>query len=105
MTEEIYFKILTPLGFKVRTTLTYWNVIINIKHPVMTGRENEVKEVLRIPNQIRRSRNDSDVYMFYKYQDSKRWICAVVKKLNGEGFLITTYPTDSIKEGEIIWSE
>ncbi len=32
-----------------------------------------------------------------------RWICAVVKRLNGEAFLITTYPTDAIKEGEPIW--
>ena len=28
---------------------------------------------------------------------------AVAKRLNGEGFLITAYPTDAIKEGEQIW--
>lgn len=27
------------------------------------------------------------------------------KRLNGDGFLITTYPTDAIKEGERIWSK
>jgi len=35
--------------------------------------------------------------------DKARWICAVTKKLNGDGFLITTYPTDRIKEGKRIW--
>jgi len=33
-----------------------------------------------------------------------RWICAVAKRLNEEGFLITTYLTDAMKEGEQIWS-
>jgi hypothetical protein len=32
-----------------------------------------------------------------------RWVCAVAKRLNEDGFLITTYPTDAIKEGERIW--
>lgn len=35
----------------------------------------------------------------------KRWICAVVKRLDGDGFLITTFPTDAIKEGEQIWNK
>jgi hypothetical protein len=34
-----------------------------------------------------------------------RWLCAVAKRLNAEGFLITTYPTDAIKEGERIWNK
>jgi hypothetical protein len=32
-------------------------------------------------------------------------LCVVTKRLNGEDFLITTYPTDAIKEGERIWSK
>ncbi len=27
-----------------------------------------------------------------------RWVCALTRRLNGEGFLITAYPTDTIKE-------
>jgi hypothetical protein len=30
-------------------------------------------------------------------------MCAVAKRLNGEGFLITAYVTDTIKEGEHLW--
>jgi len=29
----------------------------------------------------------------------------VAKRLDSEGFLITAYPTDAIKEGEWIWSK
>jgi len=41
--------------------------------------------------------------LFYKAQREKRWICAVSKQTGDEGFLITTYPTDAIKEGVQVW--
>lgn len=69
----------------------------------MAGREKDVQDVLQDPDEIRLSKKDSDVYLFYKPERIDRWICAVTKRLNGEGFLITTYPTDAIKEGEQIW--
>ena len=47
-------------------------------------------------------RSDPVVYLFYRSDRLGRWICAVAKQLNDEGFLITAYPTDAIKEGERI---
>jgi hypothetical protein len=75
-----------------------------IKHPVMRGREADVQDTLRMPNEIRGSRSDPAVYLFYREADPNRWICAVVKRLDGEGFLVTTYPTDAVKEGNRVWS-
>ncbi|MGV2391251.1 MAG UNVERIFIED_CONTAM: hypothetical protein LVR29_33330 [Microcystis novacekii LVE1205-3] len=49
--------------------------------------------------------SDPNVYLFYQLQRPKRWLCAIIRKLNGDGFLITTYPTDAIKEGEILWQK
>ena len=69
----------------------------------MAGREAYVQEVLTNSDEIRMSKRDSSVYLFYKLEYDKRWVCAVTKRLNGDGFLITTYPTDAIKEGERIW--
>jgi len=60
---------------------------------------------LRTPDEIRRSRSDPAVLLFYRLERPGRWICAVAKRLNDEGFPITTYPTDAIKEGERIWSK
>ena len=99
----IYFEVPTPLGFRVRVTHSYWELIVNIKHPIMAGRELEVQETLQNPDEIRVSRNDSAVYLFYKAERAKRWVCAVAKRLNGDGFLITTFPTDAIKEGVRVW--
>lgn len=68
----------------------------------MLGREVDVQETLRMPDKICRSLEDPQVYLFYRLERPLRWICAVAKRLNGEGFLITAYPTDAIKEGEQI---
>jgi hypothetical protein len=79
-------------------------LIVTIKHPVMLGSEADVQETLRSPDQVRRSRSDPDVYLFCRLERPQRWICAVAKQLNGDGFLITTYPTEAIKEGKQVWS-
>ena len=102
-TSELLFEVLTPLDFTVRVSKRYWQLITTIKHPVMTGREAHVQATLHQPDTIRQSRSDTAVYLFYKTERAGRWICAVAKRLNGDGFLITTYVTDAIKEGTQIW--
>lgn len=101
--DELLFEALTPLGFRVRVTRAYWEVIITVKHPVMTGRENDLIDTLQNPGEIRQSKSDRAVYLFYKPERMGRWVCAVTKRLDGNGFLITAYPTDAIKEGELVW--
>ena len=100
---EVLFEILTPLGLRVRVTRAYWELIISVKHPAMAGHEADVQETLRYPDEIRLSKSDPNVYLFYKPERIGRWVCAVAKRLDGDGFLITTYPTDAIKEGKRIW--
>ena len=79
-------------------------MIVNIKHPVMAGREVDVKNTLALPDEIRRSRSDADVYLFYRTERLGRWVCAVSKQIDATyGFLITTYPTVAIKEGITVW--
>ena len=101
--KEILFEVMTPLGFQVRVTKAYWELIVTIKHPVMAGREEDVKKALAQPDEIRQSKSDEMVFLFYKEEREKRWICAVSKQTGSEGFLITTYPTDAIKEGVQVW--
>lgn len=92
-----------PLGFRVRVTRAYWELIITVKHPVMAGHESDVKETLDKPEEVRLSRSYSNVYLFYRTERVGRWVCAVSKRLNEEGFSITAYSTDAIKEGIRIW--
>ena len=96
------FEILTPLGFTVRTSESYWQRLI-VKHPDIEALEDLVHQTLALPDEIRLSSRDSDVLLFYLARNDQRWVVAVAKRLNGDGFLITTYQADAIKEGETLW--
>jgi len=100
MREDV-MKITTPLNIKIRTTKQYWGYLINVKHRVMKGKEKTVKEVLSNPDEIRKSKTDKDVFLYYKKID--KLYCVVARHEGGKGFLITAYPVDKVKEGEIIW--
>jgi hypothetical protein len=99
----VLFVALTPLGFAVRVTSDRWTMIATVKHPVMSGLDAQVHAALEAPDEIRQSRTDSAVLLFYKLEKPGRWICAVVKRLASDAFLITAYPTDAIKEGARVW--
>lgn len=103
MKEELQFEVATPLGFTVHCTRTYWEFIVKHKHPVLLGREEEVARVLADPDEVRRSRKDPQVLLFYR-STSPRWLCAVARREDSTGFLITAYPTDAIKIGKTIWT-
>jgi hypothetical protein len=101
--NEILFEIPTLLNFSVRVTVGYWDQITAIKHPTMKNELESVKSILALPDEIRQSRYDSKVFLFYKQKSENRFVCAVTKRLNGDGFLITAYLTNKIKHGEKIW--
>ena len=103
MPEELnpLFEILTPLGFRVRTSQAYWHKIV-LKHPDLAEHLEWVKQALASPDEIRRSSRDANVLLFY-LAGNRRWVVAVARRANSEGFLITAYQADAIKEGETIW--
>ncbi len=103
MTEPTYFEVETPLGRHVRVTAAYWEVIITLKHPIMKGKEDLVQQALRFPLEIRQSRSDPAVYLHYG-SEPPYLICVVARYLNGEGFIITAYRTNKIKEGTLLWT-
>jgi hypothetical protein len=103
MAEAGVFDVLSPLGFTVHCTRRYWEFIVTYKHPVLVGGEAEVAHTLAEPNEVRRSRKDPNVLLFYRCT-APCWLCAVAKHENGSAFLITSYPTDPIKMGETMWT-
>jgi hypothetical protein len=102
--EPILFEVMTPLGFQVHCHESYWNNKIIAKHPVMEGRIEDVIRALTAPDEVRLSKVDESIYLFYT-TDEKRLVCAVVRSTNGDGFLITAYPTDKMKAGKTVWKK
>ena len=51
------FVVATPLGFSVRTTGDYW-LLLEAKHPKLSGRVQDVVQVLAHPDEVYQSRQD-----------------------------------------------
>lgn len=73
----------------------------------MVGMETEIDRVLQVPTEVRGSRSDESVKLFYEFDAQTivggKWLCVVVKYLPNDAFVITAYLTDGMKPGETIW--
>ena len=97
---DVYFEVETPLGVKIRTTKDYWKKIVTIKHPIIAKYEERVKESLKKPTEIRRSKQDPSVHLYYK-DLGNIYVCTVCDHVdNKNGYIITAYLTKRIREGE-----
>ena len=101
MQRKYLFQINTSIGLYIRTTQSYWD-LIQIKHPEMKDKLPLVKQTLKMPDLITKSKIDKTVLLFYK-KINGYWLCVVTKTHVLDGFIITAYVTDKIKEGEKIW--
>lgn len=102
MAAKIRFFVVCVLGKRITVTEEYWQKIITIKHPSMAGRDAQVQETLTDPDEVRESKSDPQVKLYYRVYGNFH-LCVVVKHLNGDGFIITTYFTDRVKEGVSAW--
>ena len=79
-----------------------------LEHGEMAGMEAEIERVVQAPTEVRSSRSDESVKLFYEFYPrtrvSGKWLCVVVKYLPNDAFVITTYLTDVMKAGETLWS-
>lgn len=64
--HEAFLEVKTPLNVLVRTTKEYWNYLIEVKHPYMKDKQNEVVKTLSEPDMIRVSKIDNEVFLYYK---------------------------------------
>ncbi len=97
------FRVFCKLGFYVAlTSERYFHIIT--RHPEILEQENRLKEAILDPDFVRRSKHDPQVLLFYK-AGGKEYIVAVVKQDPENGFVLTAYITDFIKEGDLIWKK
>ena len=104
MSPEPFFVVVSKLNRKIRINKSYWDYIVNVKHPSMRGLEEFVKNSLTEPIEVRRSRRDQSVHLHYGRFEAKLLVCTVVKFLNGDGFVITAYLTRRMI-GDSIWKQ
>ena len=87
--------------------LTNERVAHILQHKEMADLETEIERVLSFPAEVRRSRSDATVQLFYEFYTKTRvggkWLCVVVKYGTDDAFVVTAYLTDQLKDGAIVW--
>ncbi|MBU2456892.1 DUF4258 domain-containing protein [Patescibacteria group bacterium] len=99
-----YFVVKSIFDKNIRTTKSYWDKITLEKHPQIKGKEKIVRQVLKNPDEIRKSKSDNQVCLYYK-KYNRYHLCVVIKHLNGDGYIVTAYITSKILEGKNIWKK
>ena len=71
-------------------------------HPELKSRLQKLSEVLSAPDEIRRSRFDKNVLLFYKFFVNIKGgkYISVAVKTDDRNFILTAYITDKIRIGE-----
>lgn len=78
-------------------------------HPEMLNQYDKIKDTLKNPFMIVRSKTDNEVELFYKKYSrtpvTEKYPGVVIKSWIDDSFIITAYFTYTIKKGEILWEE
>jgi len=72
-------------------------------HPEMKKVKNKISDILKDPEYIKQSKYDDEVILYYKYFTSIKKYITVVVKIHAHNFVLTSYITDRIKEGDTLW--
>jgi len=99
------FEIVDKLGRKIKLKKeTIWHII---RRPEMENEEENIKTCLIDPDLVVESPKSKSVLIFNKhYHDrelNEQWLMVVVKVLNKHGIILTSYRSNRVKRGNVIW--
>lgn len=105
LTKAEIHEALCPLGKRIRTSKKYWQYIVKIKHRELKGKLSDTLKTIEKPDEIRFDESHPEIYLYYR-RINHYWICAAVRTLNNEGFLVTAYLTSKHKKkGALLWQK
>ena len=97
---HIKFEVKDKTNHKLRMTDWNWQHIIR-KHPEISSEKEKIIETLEKPDKINVSLRDENIRYYYKYykhiSHNYKFLRAIVKYLNGEGFIISSQFMQKIK--------
>jgi hypothetical protein len=78
-----------------------------LQHPEMKDMTSKIEDTLADPEIIVRSRSDDDVSLYNKLYLTElfgyKYLCVVVKELENDNFILTSFIMNNIPKGEVIW--
>jgi len=99
------FEIVAYDGKIIRLTEVQWLHVVFF-HPEVEGEQKKLREVLENPEVVVRGATE-DTKIYYKFYPStpvaSKYLAVVVKVLDREGFIVTSYFTERVRRGEVLW--
>ena len=103
MNEDIVFEINDKSGRKIYLSEERWGHI-KYEHPVVANRLEEIKDTLTNPTAVRKSDHDEKIRFYYRYYKNiklrEKYLFVMVRYLNGDGFVITSFYINKIKDAK-----
>ena len=69
----------------------------------------KIRETVVNPDEARESTHDPSALLLYKlYEETpvtEKYLLVVIKTLNREGFIVTSFFTDKVKKGVVAWKK
>jgi len=100
MSKDIIFEVIDRSGRKIQLRKDAWKHI-SIEHPELSNYLEHIQDTLKISTKITDHGEDENIKYYYRYyknrKSSAKYLLAVVKFLNGTGFIITAYFVRNIK--------
>ena len=80
-----------------------------LEHPEMREQEDKLAQTLLEPDVVIQSQSDDTVRLFHRFYRrlaiGDKYLCVVVKYVEGSVFIITAYFTDKVKGGGVLWKK
>lgn len=94
--------LISVLGKRIKIMRIGWENISEQKHTELAGKFSSVTNTIRLADEVWLSKTDPDAYLYYA-KTNQKYICAICKHYNKEGFLITAYYTYKIQGVKKVW--
>jgi len=103
----VVLKVLSRLGKILRLDEDKWNHVL--EHPEMENQIDRLRETVVDPDEVRKSVYDPSVWLFYRfYADTpvtEKYLLVIAKISNKEGFIVTSFFTNRVKTGGLVWKK
>jgi hypothetical protein len=77
------------------------------KRLIKAGLMDKIEETIANPDFVFESRTDPMAAIYYRYYRrvtaGDKYLCIVVKHERNDSYILTAYPSDHIKKGNLIW--
>lgn len=97
------WEVFTKRGRRIALNAERWNHLV-LRHPEMSEHLEEIKEVLQDPDFIVKDNFQPNIFLYHKYYKVQGiFIVTVIDE--ERGFILTSYTTNMIKRGTILWQK